>query len=142
MEQHDQQGAVRIEIESAAQSIGGELHEALAALPFDAVDTRDTTALTPEALFGSVPGADFSDATDLDDAHGVSETLTRSLSDPETGAQRPIAFQVRARVAYVEASGGAVAETGGARTLTKRVEIAVTHPLLLAPVRIHRVHSL
>ena len=141
MGRHDQQGAIRVEIEAAAQSVAGEIHEALAVLPFDAVATRDTTALTPEALFGYAPGAAFADAADLDDAHGVSATVTRTLTDPETGAPRPIRFRARARVAYVAASGGVVSETGGARTHTKRVEIVVTHPLLLAPVRLHRVYS-
>lgn len=141
VERHDQQGAIRTEIQAASQSVAAEVHEAIAALPFDAVATNDTLALTPEALFGSLPAARLADAEDLDDVHEIEDTLIRSVSDPDTGALQPIEFTVSARVHYVRASGGTVVTTGS-RTLTKLAHITVDHPSLLTPLHVRRVYSL
>lgn len=141
-ERHEQTRAVGSQVDAAAQTVGTSLHEALALLPFDAVATTDTTALTPAALFGpDLPTHSYSDADDLDDVHGITETIVRTLTDPATGSLREIPFSVRAQVQYVRSDAGALASAGSGRTLTKEVTVTVSHAALSSPLRLVRVYS-
>ena len=141
-ELHEQDRAIASQMEAVAQSVAVEIHESISVLPFDAVSTRDTTALTPEVLFGStLSGATFSDATDLDDVHGVTESISRTLTDPTTGTVRSIAFTAAASVQYVRLSGGVLAGSGGTRTFTKEVLVHVSASGMTRSIRLPRTYS-
>lgn len=140
--QHEQSRAIRIQVETAAMTVGTEILEGLAALPFDSVPTTDTTALTPQALFGpTLPGQGLEEARDVDDADGVVATLIRTQTDPVTGDRLPVTFSARVRVRYVRLVGTSLISANGARTLTKEAEVTITTDAMDAPARFSRTYS-
>jgi hypothetical protein len=143
-EVHEQQRAIRSEIEEAARTVGTEVFEHLATLRFDAAGAvSDSTALTPEALFGlPLSSHPLADATDVDDVHGMRGVeVWRTLTDPQNGTVHFIAFTLNADVGYVMRIDTALVRTGGAPTFAKEVVLAVHHPQALAPLQFRRVYT-
>lgn len=141
---HEQRRAILEEVLVTGRSVGNEVLERLATLPFDAASpTADSTALTPEAEFGLHGAADpLADASDVDDVDGIENvTVTRTLTDPMTGAGHTFNFAIDAEVGYVIQQDSVLARTGGMRTFAKEVVLFVRHPSLAVPLELRRVYT-
>lgn len=141
---HEQRRAIHEEVLVTGRSIGNEVLERLATLPFDAAGpTTDSTALTPEVDFGLLNTLDpIGDAGDVDDVDGMREVhVTRTLTDPTTGTVHTFDFTVDAEVGYVIQQDTVLVRTGGMRTFAKEVTLLVRHPSLHAPLQLSRVYT-
>lgn len=141
---HEQRRAIHEEVLVTGRSVGNEVLERLATLPFDAAGpTTDSTALTPEAEFGLLGAADpLADAGDVDDVDGIENiAVTRTLTDPTTGAAHTFGFTIDAEVGYVIQQDSVLVRTGGMRTFAKEVVLLVRHPSLSAPLELRRVYT-
>lgn len=140
---HEQERVIQAHILAAGRSVGDEVFERLDTLPFDAVSTGETTALTPETSFGSSDASDpLGSASDVDDVHGAwAQPMLRVLTDPATGEPRTLSFGVEADVAYVSLQDGTVERTGGTRTFAKEVLLTVRHDHLDSPITLRRIYT-
>lgn len=140
---HEQQRVVTSEFTALARSVGDEALERLDVLAFDAVETTDAAALTPESGFGwPGSGHPLFAATDVDDVDGMAAApITRTLADPETGATHTLTFAISSEVRYVRQEGASLVPTGGEPTFAKEVVLTVEHELLRTPIELRRVYT-
>ena len=146
-----QMSLIEAELEVESRGVVNDVFEKVASLRFDentAITTTDD--LSPEYRFGtSRLWTDIGGSVDdLDDLHNMQPyDMIRTVTNPVTGEDVDIAFQITAKVDYVDdASGDELRWAEGARTFYKRFTVYVTPQIgygdeTRAPIVVSRVFS-
>lgn len=147
-----QMNMIEAELQVEARGVVNEVFETVASLDFDQQTTGGATVnstddLSPYYTFGT--NRTWGSVNDIDDLHNMRPyDMERTVTNPVTGEDAQVIFQIMAKVDYVDdASGVELRQSvGNARTFYKRFTVFVTPQIGYAdstrtPIEVSRVFS-